>query len=89
MEIGHVVGRYYAACAVGAPAVEHGRIDGLVDVGCASRTDVIISIYGCVDPVGAPPAGIKVSIGQPIGAVGTLHTNEGELCTSSFILLMG
>ena len=30
---------------------------------------------------GALPVGAKVSIGQPIGAVGTPHPNEGELST--------
>lgn len=36
------------------------------------------SVYGHVDPEGALSAGTKVSAGQTIGAVGTVHKNEGE-----------
>jgi hypothetical protein len=39
------------------------------------------SVYGHVDPAGALPVGTKVSIGQPIGAVGTPHPDEGERST--------
>lgn len=39
------------------------------------------SVYGHVDSAGALPPGRKVSIGQPIGAVGTPHESEGEHST--------
>lgn len=39
------------------------------------------SIYGHVDPESALAPGTKVSAGQTIGAVGTVHPDEGELST--------
>jgi Peptidase family M23 len=43
------------------------------------------SVYGHVDSESALPVGTRVAIGQPIGAVGTPHTDEGEATTGPHI----